>query len=209
VTGFREVGHFVLFKAKMKTKKQKIKQQIIATLVTFFMFIMVFGVVDVKDTSAVTATMNLIQNFVSGGLSLECEQNLVFSDITIGLPTNSTANMTWLNVRDLRGTGAGWTLTAVSNNLSAVNAGLNFISNAAIAFNPAGATIIGLNGAVTTGMGQGTAAYLSAARTFINATNNNGMGNYRINNTVFNIVYSGAVNQAVGSYQATVTFELL
>ena len=175
------------------------------------MFVMVFGTMNVEKSSAVTDTMQLIQNFVTGGLSLEAMETLGFSDITIGTATNSRANMTTFNVRDLRGTGAGWTVTAVCNQLTIDNAatGTNNIQNSAIAFEPSAATMIPLGGAVTTGMALGSDAFLSAARTFVNASAGNGMGNYKVNNTMFNIVYSGAVAQLAGTYNAIVTFELL
>ena len=106
----------------MKTKRQKTKQQIISTIVVFFMFIMVSGTVNVMNGNAATTVyMNLIQNFVSGVMSIECMENLAFNDITIGSPTSSLANMTSFNIRDYRGSVAGWNVTAFSNDLTISN----------------------------------------------------------------------------------------
>ena len=195
----------------MKTNKQKIKQQIVATIVVFFMFIMVSGTVNVMNGNAATTVyMNLIQNFVSGTLSIECMANLVFNDITIASATNSLANMTVFNIRDYRGSGAGWTVTSFSGNLVILNnaTGINNISNAFIAMNPATATIIGLDGSSTSGIALGSAAYLNYARTLVNSSTNNGMGNYRVNNVTYNIVYNGRADQLAGAYQAQVTFQI-
>lgn len=195
----------------MKTKKQKIKQQIIATIVVFFMFVMVSGTIDVMNGNAATTVyMNLIQNFVAGTMSIECPQNLAFNDISIASPTNSLANMDTFNIRDYRGSGAGWNVTAYANNLTIANsaAGVNNISNASIAINPATATIVGLDGSSTSGIAVGSAAYLNYARTLVNSSSNNGMGNYVLNNTTFNVVYNGRADQLAGTYQATVTFQI-
>ena len=195
----------------MKTKKKKIKQQIIATIVVFFMFIMISGTLDVMNGNAATTVyMNLIQNFVAGSLSIECMQNLAFNSITIAAAGNSLANMTTFNARDYRGSGAGWNVTAYSNNLTISNSatGINNISNASIAMNPATATIIGLDGASTTGVSLGAAAYLNYARTLVYTSTNNGMGNYRVNNATFNVVYNGRADQLAGTYQAIVTFQI-
>ena len=195
----------------MKTNKQKIKQQIVATIVVFFMFIMVSGTVNVMNGNAATTVyMNLIQNFVSGTLSIECMENLAFNDITIASATNSLANMIVFNIRDYRGSAAGWNVTAYSNNLTIDNSadGINSIPNAAIAMNPATATIIGLEGSSTSGISLGSAAYLNYARTLVYATAGNGAGNYSVNNVTFNIVYNGRADQLAGTYQAQVTFQI-
>jgi len=195
----------------MKTKRQKIRQQIIATIVVFFMFIMVSGTVDVMNGNAATTVyMNLIQNFVAGTMSIECMPDLVFNDIAIAAAGNSLANMTVFNIRDYRGSGAGWNVTAFSNDLTIANSavGVNNISNASIAMNPSTAIVIGLDGSSTSGITLGAAAYLNYARTLAYSTANNGMGNYSINNATFNIVYNGRADQLAGTYQAIVTFQI-
>jgi len=195
----------------MKTKRQKTKQQIISTIVVFFMFIMVSGTVNVMNGNAATTVyMNLIQNFVSGVMSIECMENLAFNDITIGSPTSSLANMTSFNIRDYRGSGAGWNVTAFSNDLTISNSadGINNVSNASIAMNPSTATILGLDGSSTTGVSLGAAAYLNYARTMVISTVGNGSGNYAVNNITFNVVYNGRADQLAGVYQAQVTFQI-
>lgn len=204
-----EIVILLYLKEKMKTKKQKIKQQIMATIVAFFMFIMIFGSFDVLDINAATVVnMNLIQNVVSGALAIECMQNLVFPDINVGVAANSEGNMTVFNVRDYRGTGAGWTVAAVSNNLTLNTgaAGINNFSNAVIAMLPQRGTIIGLEGSSTTGVYRGADLFLTASRNLISANAGNGMGNYRLNNTIFNVVYNGRYDQLQGRYEAIVTF---
>ena len=189
----------------MKTKKQTIKQKIMATLVVLFMMFMMFGSLDLSQISAQTVTnTNLIQNIVAGNFWHEAMQNVVFNNIVVGVATNSLANMTITNLWDLRGSGAGWSLTGYCNSLTTTAAGINTIANTEIAWSPVGATIIAISG-VTTGIANGTANFLNAPRTLMNASVNNGMGNYRINNVTLNVVYNGRTDQKTGTYQATLT----
>jgi hypothetical protein len=187
----------------MKTQKQTIKQKIVATVVVLFMIFMLFGSLDLPQTSAAVTVTNLLQNVVAGGtgLSHEALQNVVFPDITVGTAANSLGNLTQTNVWDLRGSGAGWSVTGIVNNLTTAggNNTINILPNTIVAWNPAGGAIIAISGSGT-GVTAGTAQYLNSSVTLITATASNGMGNYRINNVSLNIVYNGRTDQKVGAY---------
>ena len=191
----------------MQTNKTKIKQQIIATLVIVFMSVMVFGVVNTQNSTAATAAnANLIQNFVAGSLSLEADASIGFADLSVGIPANSIQNLTQVNVRDFRGTGAGWSVTGLMNDLFNATAETggkrNNIRNTSIAWYPGNATLTGLGGSSTTGIALGANTFFSsAAKTLVNTSANNGMGNYTLNLTPINIQYDGAANQIPGNYQ--------
>ena len=185
----------------MKTKKQQIKQQIAATIVVFFMMVMVFG--SRSDLcSAIGNNTTLTQNIVTGAMSMEISTtNLVFSDLTVGIAANSVGNVTQVNMRDYRGSGAGWTVSAVLNNLTASNgvAGINNISNAAINWLPG--AMYALDGGSNSGVQLGTGGTFATAQTLINSSANNGMGNYKVVNTMINILYSGTPTQKQAMYQ--------
>ncbi len=185
-----------------KTKKHQIKQKIIATFIILFMFIMIFGSVSVDFTSAIGTNTTLIQNLIAGALSMEAPTTILFNNINIGTAINSLAMMTQVNARDLRGSGVAWSVSGTMNNLTATNAGLNNISNAVIAWAPG--AYWSDNGS-NTGVALGVAGYFSGARTLFNTSANNGMGNYKIVNTVLNVVYNGATDFQAGTYQNTLT----
>jgi hypothetical protein len=185
-------------------KKQQIKQKIIATLVVVFMLVMIAGVVKFPALADQNSYTNLIQNFVTGTLSVEAPASLAFNNISIGIATNSLANMDYVNFRDYRGSGAGWSLTGTMNNMLTSGAGArNFVSNGNIAWFPQSATLIGLEGSSTTGIAKGSDGFFNALRTLANAGATYGMGNYRINSLNINIQYYGWANQVAGTYQNT------
>ncbi len=186
----------------MKIKKQQTKQRIVATLIALFMFVMIFGSVSVDFTSAIGTNTTLIQNLIPGALSMEAPTTLGFNNINIGTAVNSLANMTQVNARDLRGSGVPWSVSGTMNNLTVAAAGVNNISNGVIAWAPGG--YFSDNG-TNSGVALGVAGYFSSARTLFNTSANAGMGNYKITNTVFNVVYSGASDFQAGTYQNTLT----
>ena len=194
----------------MNPKRQQIKQQIAATLIISFMALMVFGSVEVADLSAAVNNVTLIQNLVAGTLQLEAPTSKGFNDLTVAVAGNSLANLDQVNVRDFRGTGAGWTLSGTMNNMltsAAAGGGSNEISNAVIAWAPG--TYYALDGGSNTGVSAGTAGFFSAARTLLTATANNGMGNFVMNGTVLNVVYNGYAGQKVGTYQNILTLTVI
>lgn len=191
----------------MKTQKTKVKQQIAAIIVIFFMMLMVFG--SRNNVFAVGTNTTLTQNLISGTFSMEVSStNLVFSDLTIGVGANSTANLTQVNARDYRGTGAGWTVSGTMNNLTASNGavGTNNISNASINWLPG--QFFALDSGSNTGVAIGTGGTFATAQTLINASTNNGMGNYKITNTMLNILYSGTATQKAAMYQNILTITI-
>ena len=189
-------------KTKMKTKKQQTKQRIVATLIALFMFVMIFGSVSVDFTSAIGTNTTLIQNLIPGSLSMEAPASIGFNNINIGSAVNSLAMLTQVNARDLRGSGVPWSVSGTMNNLTVADAGVNNISNAVIAWAPA--EYWSDNG-TNTGVALGVAGYFSSARTLFNTSVNAGMGNYKIVNTVMNVVYNGATDFMDGTYQNTLT----
>jgi len=193
----------------MTTRKQEIRQQIMATIVVFFMGMMVFGSISVRDTQAIGTNTTLTQNFVAGTLQLEAKATLGFADFTVGVAGNSVANITVVNVRDYRGSGAGWTVTGTMNNLEIATAGTNNISNAAINWMPG--AFFGLGGSSNTGVVLGTGGVFSAAggQKLINAGASSGMGNYNVVNTMLNILYTGDPTQKVGTYQNTLLMTII
>jgi hypothetical protein len=191
----------------MKTKKQQTKQRIVATLIILFMMLMTFGTLDVPGTSATVTTTNLIQNVIASGAGLghAAMSDIGFNDITLGTAINSRANMIQTNVWDFRGNGAGWGVTAVCTNLVVAVAGINYFDNATqIAWDPSVGTIISIAGS-TSGITLGTAGLFSSTRTLVSSTTNNGMGNYRVNNVLFNVIYNGRMDQKIGTYTAVLT----
>jgi hypothetical protein len=190
----------------METKKQTIKQKIVATTIVVFMLFMLFGSLNLPGVSATVTTTNLIQNVVAGTFGHGALSNIVFPDITVGSSTNSGSNMTMTTAWDLRGSGAGWTIAGYASRLWIQNSavGVNNLDNTEIIWYPAGATIYALTG-VTTGMTMGGTNALNFSRTLITAPVNNGMGNYRINGVMFNIVYNGRTDQVAGSYVSVLT----
>ena len=189
----------------MTSKKTQIKQQIVATVVITFMVFMVFGAQDAAFAVNQTNT-TLIQNLVAGALQLEATDTLGFSDVTVGVAANSTANLTIINARDYRGSGAGWAVTAVMNALTTTAAGTNTITNDVIAWAPG--DFFGLDGASNTGVALGTAGYFDTQRTLINTDTAAGMGNYKVVNTMVNVVYNGRAIQLTGTYQNTLTMTI-
>lgn len=189
----------------MKTKKQQIKQKIVATLVVLFMFVMVFGSVNIDFTSAIGTNTTLIQNLVAGSLSMEAPTTIAFNNINLAQPANSLANMTQVNARDFRGVGNAWSVTGTMNNLTTAGAGVNNISNSVIAWAPS--AYFSDNG-TTTGVALGPSGYFSAQRALFNTSVNNGMGNYKIVNTTLNVVYNGNPNFVAGTYQNLLTLTI-
>jgi hypothetical protein len=186
----------------MKTKKHEIKQRIAATLIAVFMFVMIFGSVNVDFTSAIGTNTTLIQNLIAGALSMEAPTSILFNNINIGSAVNSLAMMTQVNARDYRGSGVAWSVSGTMNNLTVVDAGVNNISNAVIAWAPGA---YWSDNGTNTGVALGTAGYFSSSRTLFNTSANAGMGNYKIVNTVLNVVYNGATDYMDGTYQNTLT----
>jgi hypothetical protein len=189
-----------------KTKKQLIKQQIAATIVVATMFAMVFGSVTINQAGAATVSNTILQQIIqAGSLSIEGPGQVNFSTITLnGVAVNSTANMLQVNMRDPRGSGAGWTVTGLANNMQS---GTNIISNAYLRWAPG--DILALDGSSNTGVAAGvdyTGNFADGPRTRANTSTNNGMGNYVINSTVLNLLIEPSV--LTGTYQNTLTLTI-
>jgi|WetSurMetagenome_2_1015567.scaffolds.fasta_scaffold368360_1 hypothetical protein len=196
----------------MKTKKQKVKQQIVAVVITAFMFVMISGCYNVGNLFAATGVnVVMIQNLVAGLLNIDSMATLAFNDLNIGTAGNSWANLQVVNVQDWRGNGSGWQVYAYCNSLMVASTGVNNIANSSIFINTG--TLSAVNGS-TTGMGTtGAASWraLSGNLVLINmaAASNLGMGSYNLANTLVNVVYNGRGDQKAGQYQALLTLTVL
>jgi len=192
----------------MKTKKQSIKQQITAAAIVAVMFFMIYGSMNTERAGAATSSNTILQEVIQGGtLSIEGPGQVNFSTITLNtFAANSTATMTQVNMRDPRGTGAGWTVIGTANSLQAVNGAT--ISNAFLRWSPG--TIYALDGSSNAGVAAG-AAYAgnfadSGGKTLANTSTNNGLGNYVINGTTLNLLV--APSTMSGTYQNTLTLTI-
>lgn len=185
----------------MKTKKEQIKQKIIAIFVVTFMFAMMIGTVNINLADATGGNTILQQVVSAGSLSLETAAQVNFNTFTLnGASFNSLANLTQVNFRDTRGSGAGYNVVGTANNMQA---GTNIIANTQLRWSPG--TIYGLEGSSTTGVTAG-ASYSGnfgdpGGKTLASATSENGMGNYTINGTTLNLLLAPSV--AAGTYQNT------
>jgi len=193
-----------------QTRKKQTKQKIIAVLIVTFMLTMVFGTLDLPFGLAANQSLsNLIQNFVGGELSMEAPSSLGFNNLSVGVAANSLANMDYVNFRDYRGSGAGWSVSATMNNMFTSEAGTrNYLLNGNIAWFPQTAVLTGLEGSSTSGIAKGSDGLFDAARTLVNTSTNNGMGNYRLNSLNLNVQYYGWGDQKAGTYQNTLTMTI-
>jgi hypothetical protein len=195
----------------MKTKKQQVKQRIVATLVTAFMFVMISGCYNVSNLYASTGwNVTLIQNIVAGTLNIDSLSTLGFNDITVGIANNSLANLSVVNMQDYRGNGQGWTVTAVCNALTTLASGTNTIANSSIFINTGSVHAVSgsIIGVATSG--EGSWQDLQSIRTLVNTStaSNAGMGSYNISNTTLNVVYNGRPDQKTGTYQNLLTLTI-
>lgn len=189
----------------MKTKKEQLKQKIIALTVVAFMFFMVFNTVELRNVFAIGANTTLTQNFTTGSLALTASSSAGFNDVQVGTAINSKANLVVVNMQDYRGGGAGWTTSGnITAQFQATNAGYNVIPNAVVAWNPTGAALTTPDSSNLNGNTKGTASYFDGGlKTLLTFSSGNGMGNYQMSGTELNIVYNGRADQTAGSYTAT------
>ena len=145
----------------------------------------------------------LLQAIVQGGtLSLDSPEQANYTSVTLNASTQTTtANMIQVNMRDPRGSGAGWTTIGACNDMKA---GTNTISNAYIDWAPG--TVYALDGSSNTNVAAGadyTGNFGDGARTLANTSlsTGDGMGNYIINGTIMNLKIESSVN--AGTYQNT------
>lgn len=165
-----------------------------------FMFVMGFGSLNIRDISAATGVnTTLVQNIVAGSLSIEAPASIGFNDLTMAVPLNSLQNLTIVNVRDYRGSGANWTVTGRANNLFTAATGINNIANTYLWWGPG--SFFGLDGSSNTGIAMGSPGTFDALRTLINAGTGYGMGNYKVVNTNMKIIFNGRPDQLAGTYQ--------
>jgi len=190
----------------VKTKRNEIKQKIVATLVVVFMLAMLGGVLKVYDVRADNVdTTTLQQQITTGSLSLESPTQVNFNATTAGTGVNSLANMVQVNMRDYTGTGSGWTTTGSANNMVAGNGAI--LANTRLKWSPG--TIYALDGASNSGVAAGASYsgnFGDGSRTLANASGNNGMGNYVINGTTMNLLIQAG--DVTGTYQNTLTLTI-
>ncbi|OGI27041.1 MAG: hypothetical protein A2359_01705 [Candidatus Moranbacteria bacterium RIFOXYB1_FULL_43_19] len=190
----------------MPIRKAELKQKIVATLVVVFMLAMVSGMVKVSRTSAEAddATLELIVS--AGSLAIEAASQYNFAGVTLNAVTvNTTANMIQVNMRDARGSGAGWAATGSANNLTAANS--SEISNIWLRWAPG--DIYALDGASNDGVAAGpdySGNFGDGARNLTGASSGNGMGNYVINGTLLNLTVDSSTPAT--TYHNTLTLTI-
>jgi len=168
-----------------------------------FMFAMISGVVNPIRVRAV-GDNTLLQAIVQGGtLSLDSPEQANYTTVILNAATQTTTtNLVQVNMRDPRGSGAGWTTVGTANDMAA---GSNTIANDYIDWAPG--TVYALDGASNTNVAAG-ADYTgnfgdNGGRTLANTSlsTGDGMGNYIINGTIMNLQIKSDVK--VGTYQNT------
>ncbi len=188
----------------MVNKTQALTQKIFSTLIIAFTLIMVFGSLEVSR-AANTANSELYQNITAGSLDIAAQNtNISFGNIAAGLLQNAAINMNNVLVTDYRGTGAGWSATtgSIENYVDVNDANRQITLSNALRWSPG--DIANLNGASSTGVSAGTDdQYLNATRNLMVATASNGLGAYRIDNTLLN--FTQQPSYAAGNYSATLT----
>lgn len=184
----------------MKTKKEQFKQKIIATFVVTFMFLMIFGSININNVGAIGGNSVVQLTLTGGALSLESPTQVNFNSTPINVVAyNTLANLTQVNFRDSRGTGGGYSVTGSANNMAA---GTNIIANSWLEWSPG--SIFALDEASNTGVTAGAAYsgnFGDGLRTMVTATSNNGMGNYVINGTALRVQVRPSF--ITGVYQST------
>jgi len=172
------------------------------------MFTMVFGKLvffNIQEVWAANEVNTTLQEIITGGeLGTSAPAQINFADFTInGFGTNVTADADDVNIWDLRGTGASWSLTSVVNHMvgSGLEAPGNTINNEYINISTAG-DITGLGGSSTTdiALGGSTGNFNDGAMTIANSATNNGMGNYIVNSTILQATILS--NNKAGTYQS-------
>lgn len=192
----------------MKARLKYLQQTIVSLIIFLFMFAMLFGKLILPTVWAANQANTILQEIISAGeLAVEAPAQVNFAGFTInGFGANVTADLDNVNAQDQRGTGQGWSVTAVTNNMvgSGLTAPGNMITNAYINISAAG-DITGLGGASTSGIALGGTAgnFNDGAMTVANASANNGMGNYVVNNTTLQATI--LANNKAGTYQSTLT----
>jgi hypothetical protein len=190
----------------VKTNRKKIKQKIVATLVVLFMFAMIFGSVNLESVRAIGSNTTLSAVISAGSLALESPASASYGGITLsGVAQNTTANLTQVNMRDTRGSGAGWSAIGSANNM--YKDATNNISNIYVSWAPG--TIYALDGASNTGVAAGASYsgnFGDGTRPLANTSTNNGMGNYVINGTICNLHVLSSV--LAGTYVNTLTLTI-
>jgi hypothetical protein len=175
-------------------------------LVVVFMLAMISGVLKVGyiRAEADNAILELVVS--AGSLSIEAADQYNFAGVTLNAVTvNTTANMIQVNMRDARGSGAGWTATGGANNLTAANGAE--ISNIWLRWAPG--DIYALDGASNSGVAPGPdyiGNFGDGVRTLANTSSNNGMGNYVINGTILNLTVDSSVPAT--TYHNTLTLTI-
>lgn len=185
--------------------EQKIKQKILATLVIFFMFVMIGGTIDqFSIIRAATDTANLLQNIVSGDLFVQAQGDVGFNDQAAGTGINSLANLTVVNVIDNTGSAAGWDCVGGSTNFINGAGGNLILPNLRLMWAPGD-----IDGPDLTGVAAGpdyTGNFGDGTLTLINAASGYGSGSYNIANTSLNILIE--TGDYAEDYNATLTFTL-
>jgi len=196
-------------KKYMGAKIKETKQKIVAVIIILFMFMMVAGSLEIKQfvLAANTDTTNMFQNIVAGTLDMDAVASAAFNNITAGTSDNSMANLEVVNVRDYRGTGAGWQVTATSSNFVNGASGTAIIPNSRLKV--VCGDLVGYNGADTTGVAACSYAgnFGDGARSIVNAAATAGEGAYNLYNNTLNLLV--LATDDAQSYNAVLSFTIV
>lgn len=193
----------------LNKKEKQIKQKIVATIVVFFMFMMVLGSTNQFNLIDFTqASSNMIQNVIPGSLDISTPATIAFNNADAGVATSSLANLDVVNVQDYRGTGAGWAAVGNSSVFANGDDGSVTIPATRVYWEPDGEWY-SYNGASNSDMeGHAGIVALDSQQTILNAAaaSSAGMGYYNIPNTTLNVVIE-AGDEAL-DYNATLVLSI-
>ncbi len=186
------------------TRQKLLIEEVFAVIILVFTVLMVYGSFEVSR-AANTANSELYQNITAGSLDIAAQNtNISFGDLAAGYSQDSVINMNNVLVTDYRGTGAGWSATtgSIENYVDVTDSNKQITLSNALRWSPG--DITNLNGSIITGVTAGTDdVYLNTTRNLMVATASNGLGAYRISNTVLN--FTQQPSYQAGNYTATLT----
>ena len=186
------------------TRQKLLIEEVFAVIILVFTVLMVYGSFEVSR-AANTANSELYQNITAGSLDIAAQNtNISFGDLAAGYSQDSVINMNNVLVTDYRGTGAGWSATtgSIENYVDVTDSNKQITLNNALKWSPG--DVGNVNGSIITGVTAGTDdVYLNTTRNLMVATASNGLGAYRISNTVLN--FTQQPSYQAGNYTATLT----
>lgn len=187
--------------SRVNQEIKTIKEQIVAVLILFFMFVMIFSTVNVGFAANVANT-NLAQNILAGTLDMSAPGNLNFTNVILnGSNQNSNTNLNSVQVTDYRGgDGDGWNLTLYAeNNLTAGTNNIDIEARLNVAPGD-----VSCDDGCTVGSNFMMPNNSGGAAVLMNAEVNNGTGVSNIDNSLFKLLIESG--DSTGDYTAVMVF---